>query len=1670
MKIFFMVAMLALVGSIAHAASIGIIVRNPSGTLIAGATVYALYMSPTGPDASISTMTLTDATGKAQFDTLPNGTRYDFYVAAGGFGPSVIRQSQGQAPHPVAVVNGTMADQTHTFTETLANRGTIVANVTNATAHKMIFGQVAKGNYGAAFGACQTKEGGDCEFFFVNVASDVANVYNAGMFDPVQGIGAGNIVAASVETGAATAVNVDFANGQAPDNTASGGSQNQQQQQNQQQAQGGVSVEGNVHEVNFPTATVQHVGISLQACGNPPACTNYYDRGWVNTDDNGHYRFFNLDAGTTYFLRVMGGCSWNNGETSCYDGFVSTGAQVGSPQPSLPNDFLYSGVPTYHNITLNRTAPGTNSLRVYAKHADGTPVYQSWIMIGDDNDRWHANSGTSHDWTACSSGGGNDAGDASNAPLVGWLNAQASTGTARFNDLRPGNYRISVCTGGGCKTFNDGANGQVMSNNGGNQGQWTFPGCGDKSDDLRVGIASNGVFRIFNSSGLIVHTSTATDYVGTSSVTVVLPTAPEGTYRLHGNLTFPTIASLSNDPISIALHGQWNNNGQVCEFNTVIGDDEAPASSYSYEVRPSSWQACSNSDIAGTIQYWLETAAGYWGVVRKESGDSGSVIFAGTDTVRKDFVFAPAGKWIGKIYKSDGSLFTRSNKQQNYLTIAVSARPLDGHGWGGQYPSNEDGTFAQGGLLPGKYKQAVQIWGNSDGSFTLPDPAPTFEIKPGQDTYQDIKFVESTWLAFNVATTSPKLPTLTNTMTPYGWCMGDCWKALKQSAGTKLDFAKVQSLLVNDEEDAEFRISPRAPSSNCNSGPWIGGTASNLSGWCPRQAPKGSTYDVYFLRSGQGKKKGYEDVANEYNYFTVVGSSKNIIVDSAHATTPQVCNGSYMYAGGNPNDPANYSCSSMVDAVHVDMEPGSVVSDGAILTGSVVGSKIFTETDFVNLGGSFGNFIKLLPVIMVYDANKNLKAGGLVTPPMSVINSREDALDEAIAQNDYSLFYATFGSVAQGYEIRGLQEGEYILVAKTQNYPPVISTVTIGAAGTTKVVNINFDTQVGMGAVLKGTVVSSTNSAVALTGAAVTIESPVMSKSMSLTTSSTGYYKTDGGLGSGLYNINVSASGYALGKKQQFINPGQAFLGTAVTVDFAMKPAGGSVSGTVSETVLKTVGYIGTSPIKVPKQVGVSGARIIAYDDTATGDEANAAYTTETSSTGAYAFTGLVPTHVYKFFALAEGRQVQTASTQAIDGAITDVDFLLQPKPLDINVSVSQGTEFFTILIKNPNDFADGNVHFEESAGGYEVLKATDVSNSFNNLPDGSIEAFVLLTSLADNTAYILHIEAIDNSLPPKTFIKEVTFGKGIQAVKQSIDQQLTGDPDNDTMVAGDGSYIEFGLGSMISSTTAGEFPTGGLTATSTSTAAGLASMAAKTSFSGTFNSSLFDLVLSSVQFNANRPVTLTFACKANAAEVASLTPYYYNPNTLTWQALSGTLTYDGEAGGTCSIPVDLSTLSGYGIASNGSRGSMNSLHKRNTFAYNPLAGNFGSGSFMVGVAAAGGVAASKYMAYNFPNPFNLVTKTVTLRTGTSGVNTSIRGTYIVVAPTASGTAMVKIFNVAGDLVREISVSVTGSQYNYIEWDGRNDSGGDVASGVYFAVIDAPGAPKKEPVKMVLVK
>jgi hypothetical protein len=92
--------------------------------------------------------------------------------------------------------------------------------------------------------------------------------------------------------------------------------------------------------------------------------------------------------------------------------------------------------------------------------------------------------------------------------------------------------------------------------------------------------------------------------------------------------------------------------------------------------------------------------------------------------------------------------------------------------------------------------------------------------------------------------------------------------------------------------------------------------------------------------------------------------------------------------------------------------------------------------------------------------------------------------------------------------------------------------------------------------------------------------------------------------------------------------------------------------------------------------------------------------------------------------------------------------------------------------------------------------------------------------------------------------------------------------------------------------------------------------------------------------------------------------------------------------------------------------------------------------------------------AFNFPNPFDLKHKVLTLANvpGPSATQ-STEGTMIRVAvpPGMDGVMKIRIYDAAGVLVREISTPVAGGNYVYQDWDGRNDAGKKVASGVYIA-------------------
>ncbi len=122
---------------------------------------------------------------------------------------------------------------------------------------------------------------------------------------------------------------------------------------------------------------------------------------------------------------------------------------------------------------------------------------------------------------------------------------------------------------------------------------------------------------------------------------------------------------------------------------------------------------------------------------------------------------------------------------------------------------------------------------------------------------------------------------------------------------------------------------------------------------------------------------------------------------------------------------------------------------------------------------------------------------------------------------------------------------------------------------------------------------------------------------------------------------------------------------------------------------------------------------------------------------------------------------------------------------------------------------------------------------------------------------------------------------------------------------------------------------------------------------------------------------------------------------------------------------------------------------------------------------------------FNFPNPFNLETKTRTLNVNAGGgtyasgtVQVTTRGTIIRVGvPRAlAGQGKIRIYNLAGEVVREYdcgyldgAAGVSGAgTYYYFEWDGRNGAGREVASDVYFGELKVGG--QKKFWKMAVVK
>ncbi|MEK7745123.1 MAG: FlgD immunoglobulin-like domain containing protein, partial [Elusimicrobiota bacterium] len=112
-------------------------------------------------------------------------------------------------------------------------------------------------------------------------------------------------------------------------------------------------------------------------------------------------------------------------------------------------------------------------------------------------------------------------------------------------------------------------------------------------------------------------------------------------------------------------------------------------------------------------------------------------------------------------------------------------------------------------------------------------------------------------------------------------------------------------------------------------------------------------------------------------------------------------------------------------------------------------------------------------------------------------------------------------------------------------------------------------------------------------------------------------------------------------------------------------------------------------------------------------------------------------------------------------------------------------------------------------------------------------------------------------------------------------------------------------------------------------------------------------------------------------------------------------------------------------------------------------------------------------VAFNFPNPFDCIRHAKTLNNVLfqGGQGTVFDGTLIRMSLPPGGAAdlSVKIYNVAGELVREIPQAAhPGGFTYYTNWDCKNQGGEAVASGVYIGQVK--WGDKKKFFKMAVIK
>lgn len=1316
---------------------------------------------------------------------------------------------------------------------------------------------------------------------------------------------------------------------------------------------------------------------------------------WAKVDEKGRFQLYNLRTGATYYAEAFGGCIGSqSGPGDCFEPYRSP-ALVG-------NQDLCTGAAAKGSndfVYLGGLQSVSIKLGRVPKSTGQIKVYvRSSSGFGIPNGGVNINPDGSA-WSINSCASQQNPGTTRSNP--GFSNANvnlSATGYALLDGLPSGNYMLNVWTP---FSKND-SNGPSPFNDLGKDGfswDWSNAHCsGTGDDDLRVTVDTASVpsLQVFDHLG---------NNLNLSSITVIVDTNLNMSGVIRGTVRFSQTADLRDNPMMINVNPQCGNSGCSGMGNMAVINSSG-SDHYDYTL-----------NVSSGFAYYMNVSVHNWGQVRTGGGDN-NVHLESTGTAVVNMNFIPAGTITGTLYKPDGAVLTPANNQWIWVNAGSN------NGWANAQ-LQKDGTFSIEGVLPGINRLSVNASGNQTSAwqYALPSPAPSVTVSANKTSAVDLNLVNASYVGIGLDVT--KVPDASVITSGYDNLLG--FKVMTMPAGTLLKGdTLVKMLAKGDEGQLEFRYSGVTDSST--EGPC--GKSWNPAGFCAAQVPTPALYDFYLMRSGNfGDPSKGGPGAKPYPHFVLLSSSKSVVIDSAHATTLVRL--------------PSWGGQATSSGVLVNLTPATDMHlrGNAALFGQVTADNLFRQADYDATGGDFDKFIAFLPVVALYDANGAFKAAGLVVPPPSFIADHGQDFNLAFAQG-YQEFKALLALAPYfGFEIRGLApSGCFTAVVTTPNYPPYQRKICVGADKSTTTVTVNLDAAVGSGATLQGVVTTTAATPVPLANAAVEISGEGID-GRTVVTSTTGAYKFEG-LPEGTVRIKVSLGGYACAEAEKDV------LGTAAfTQNFALTQAGGSITGTVYSQ-------------KMPYAKVQPGALIFAYDDTYNGIHPTAPLPlikTRTGSDGTYELTGLIPGDTYKVFLKVPGKYILSQSTLAVSGTVAGIDFTMLAKPLDIELFARQGPDSYEFTVRNPQDFKSGAAWWCDAPF---VSTSAATPLNLNKLSSGELRGTIPLGSLLTGHTYVLHVEAV--SLSNKRVVRELLFGLGFKGnARQSIDNVIIGDDSDDgtgrrnneapmDMSGDDPSSLLVPAGVMLPIST-GAIP----------------SLTFKGADKNTFNTSalsasafagnIYTISLSSVSLNPDRGFDIVLAYDKDNSDLSDLAVARYNETTGNWDLVTGAATVNALKG---TVKVRLKSLAG--TSSVKGFGPAFSEFNGKEYVIRPRAAGVGvsSGTFaVVKPSVAGGTyGGSKVKVFNFPNPFNLKSKTTTPLKGGVGAQTTTGTTIHVDVPAANGgIGHIRIYTVSGELVRDLEASFTGDAYNYVNWDGRNKSGQEVANGVYYGVVELYG-------------